>query len=418
MLSFPAAVAAIHGLEKRGWRLGLDRMVEVVRLAGLAGAVGPSAPSFIHVAGTNGKGTTTAFLQSLMVEQGFRTGAFFSPFVYNIRERVQFGREMISEEDFARLTTELLAATESMEGTALEGISEFELKAALGFAYWKEQACDWVALEVGLGGRLDATNVVQSKANIITSIGWDHMAILGNTLEKIAAEKAGILKPGVPVVVGHMDPGPMKVIIECAQEIESPVWRLGHEVLVTADSVETPGAVYRGLKPRLQGSKVRENMALAVAAMEAAGAIKDPARVAVGVELATLPGRYETRMRHGQRFILDGAHNVDSGRVLADSLRADGIEDAILITNMLTGHDPEPFYEALRPFVGRIIVCPIDFPRARTVAETGETLRAMGFETEEASSPLDAILRAQADLGRTVVVSGSFYLVGEIGRVF
>ncbi|MCH7945095.1 MAG: bifunctional folylpolyglutamate synthase/dihydrofolate synthase, partial [Armatimonadetes bacterium] len=186
-LSFDDAVARLGDLRRRGWRLGLDRMQEYVRRLGLQDKLGqPGGPKFIHVAGTNGKGSVVAFLQSMLVEQGFKTGAAYSPYVYDIRERVQLGRKLISKSDFARLAVRLLDVGEDLERTELGGPTEFELKTALGFAYWAEQGAEWVALEVGLGGRLDATNVVDPAASIIVSIGLDHTHILGETLSEIA----------------------------------------------------------------------------------------------------------------------------------------------------------------------------------------------------------------------------------------
>src|SRR6185436_18334668 len=230
-MTYDEALAYIASLAPRGWRLGLDRMQAFVDKIGMQDALGAEGgPQFIHVAGTNGKGSVTAYLQSILVEAGYKTGAFFSPFVYDPRERVQFGRELISKEDLAKLTEELIPIAESFSDTEFGGITEFEFKTALGFLYWKRKQCEWVALEVGLGGRLDATNVVTPKASIIVSIGLDHTNILGHTLAEIAYEKAGIIKPKVPVVVGQMPHEALEVIERAAAEREAPIWRYGKEI--------------------------------------------------------------------------------------------------------------------------------------------------------------------------------------------
>ncbi|HEY0866603.1 MAG TPA: hypothetical protein VGE01_04465, partial [Fimbriimonas sp.] len=220
-MTYPEALAYVSGLEPRGWRLGLDRMQAFIDRAGLSQNVGrppgtdpagkPGA-RFIHVAGTNGKGSVTAFLQSMLVEHGYRTGAFFSPYVVDPRERVQFGRSLISESDFASVVAHLKPIAESFSETEFGGITEFEFKTAVGVEYWRRKRCEWVALEVGLGGRLDATNVVHPACSAIVSIGYDHTQILGDTLEKIAFEKAGIVKPETPLVVGDV-PEPARRVI-------------------------------------------------------------------------------------------------------------------------------------------------------------------------------------------------------------
>ena len=231
-MTYEQALAYIAALEPRGWRLGLDRMQEFVHRAGLDQSIGnPSGPQFIHVAGTNGKGSTTAFLQSILVESGYRTGSFFSPFVVDPRERVQFGRELIGKQELADLTEALIPVADSLTDSEFGGITEFEFKTAIGFQYWKQRHAEWVALEVGLGGRLDATSVVTPCASIIVSIGLDHMHILGDTRAKIAFEKAGVIKPGAPVIVGDLPPDALEVVTEVAQANTAPIWRWGHEVL-------------------------------------------------------------------------------------------------------------------------------------------------------------------------------------------
>jgi dihydrofolate synthase / folylpolyglutamate synthase len=204
-MDYQQAQDYIASLAQRGWRLGLDRMTEFAARADLVGSLGDGdSPKFIHVAGTNGKGSVTAMLQSCLVDQGHRTGAFFSPYVVDPRERIQFGREMISKEDLAAIATKLMPIGESLSETEFGGVTEFEFKTAMGFEYWKQKECDWVALEVGLGGRLDATNIITPASSAIVSISYDHVSILGETLAEIAREKAGVIKPGRPVVVGEM----------------------------------------------------------------------------------------------------------------------------------------------------------------------------------------------------------------------
>ncbi|HRF60128.1 MAG TPA: Mur ligase family protein [Fimbriimonadaceae bacterium] len=465
-MTFQQAIEAISALEKRGWRLGLDRMQAFIAACGLGGAMGerPGSPRYIHIGGTNGKGSVTAFTQSLLIEQGYRAGANFSPFVYDVRERVEIGRDLIRDDEFARLAEKLLLCGTKLEDTEFGGPTEFEMKTALGFACWSAHACEWVALEVGLGGRLDATNVVDPAACAIVSIGWDHMAILGDTLEKIAFEKAGIIKPKRPVVIGPMPTGPEQVIVEQAREKDAPFLAYGREVraFIGPDGyrVETPEGRYDALVPGVPGSMQGVNLAIAIAAAEAAGAVRDPGAIPLGIARAYAPGRFQRHEAHGQTWILDGAHNVSAVPSLVRSLfesslrrRAeqaglppfallapterpayDGLRDPedhdaftvwrgqapklVLISAMLDGHEAAPFYEQLAPLCRVIHVPPIDFHRARLpqaiVEEVGHLFpRAVAHETLD-----DAMAAAIEDAGPedTLLVTGSFYLVGAVGR--
>lgn len=425
-MSYEEAVAYIASLAPRGWRLGLDRMEELVRRAALADSVGSSGgPQFVHVAGTNGKGSVTAYLQSMMVESGYRTGAFYSPFVNDIRERVQFGRRMISKPDLARLTTWLMPIGESFTDTDFGGVTEFEFKSALGFAYWKERLCDWVALEVGLGGRLDATNVVMPRASVIVSIGLDHTAILGDTHALIAHEKAGVIKPGVPVVVGDLVPEALAVARKEAEGREAPLWVYGREVVVEHEhagrhhAVHTPARSHPNLRPGLTGQMQVHNMALAVAAFDAAGAYVDEKAVHKGVRSAFLPGRFERRFLDGCEVVLDGAHNIEAAQVLADTLldQYPG-RRIVLVTGMVAGHDPARFYEPLAPLVVTAHVAPIQFHRALPPGDVALELRDQVAEVETHDSVAGALAAARHDAmgGALIVVTGSFYLVGEATR--
>lgn len=425
-MNYDSVVARISELAPRGWRLGLDRMQRLVEVAGLSGAVAGQKPKYIQVAGTNGKGSTTAFLQSIFLGQGHRTGGFFSPFVYDLRERVQLGGELISKDVFAKLGERLLLVAEQMEGTEFEGVTEFEIKTALGFAAFQEFGCDWVALEVGLGGRLDATSVVTPAAGIITSIGWDHMAILGDTLEKIAFEKAGIIKTAIPTFVGMMDPGPLEVISQVACEHSSPLYRLGYEITDSKKdgqrvlSWEGAEILDDGQTARY-GSKAFENFALATFASIAAGAVHDENVLSNSLDRVSLPGRFEHRTYGAKTIILDGAHNEDATRVLAKSLtRAYPGQKFLFLFSMVQGHDPAKTLTHLVPLARSFDICPIDFHRAQPIEEIDQAI------SELTSVPVRRHLSAPSAMENIlsdpneeiIVITGSFYLIGECGRAF
>ncbi|MCH8980238.1 MAG: bifunctional folylpolyglutamate synthase/dihydrofolate synthase [Armatimonadetes bacterium] len=420
-LSFDDAVARLAAFQNRGWRLGTDRMQEFLNRLGLQDVLGqPGGPQFIHVAGTNGKGSVVAFLQSMLVEQGCRTGAMYSPYVYDVRERVQTGRDLIPKEDFARLTERLLEVGETLEDTEFGGPTEFEMKTALGFMYWAEQNIEWVALEVGLGGRLDATNVVDPAVSVITSIGLDHTQILGETLAEIAQEKAGIIKPGRPVVVGHVHRDALEAIEARAKDVGAPVWVFGREVTWEDGTVRTPGAEYAGLKPGLKGGVQAQNLSLAVAAIELAGAVCDKAAVKTGAEKTSLPGRYEVVDHEGRKFVLDGAHNKDAARFLLSIFQEqEGEKKVKLITGRTLGHATRPFYQAINPILAKAYVAKLDFHRtmdpADVIEEAGEALQGATMH-DSASDALRKCLQ-ETDPGDTILVTGSLYIVGEIGNL-
>jgi dihydrofolate synthase/folylpolyglutamate synthase len=417
-MTYQEALDYISSLAPRGWRLGLDRMEEFARRASLL----PSDQKFIHVAGTNGKGSTTAMIQSALTEQGLRSGSFFSPYVVDPRERVQIGREMISPQLLAEITEYLRPIGESLSETEFGGVTEFEFKTAIGLECWKRAECEYVALEVGLGGRLDATNVITPVSSAIVSIGLDHVQILGNTVEEIAFEKAGILKPGRPGIVGEVSPEVLRVIEARASEVGAPLWRVGFEVRYEVQTsgkvrVTTPQSEIL-LEPSLFGLVQQHNSAVAYAALELAGAVRNPQAVQLGFSTATIPGRYQRISRRDQEWILDGAHNPDSALVLAEMLVQDRKKDLICLTGMLQGHSPEEFYPTLSRFVREFWVVPVDNPRSMTPPALAAILDSMGLKTRTFESTAAAIEAADcAEDTEGYLVSGSFYAVGEIMRL-
>ncbi|MCW5940986.1 MAG: bifunctional folylpolyglutamate synthase/dihydrofolate synthase [Fimbriimonadaceae bacterium] len=427
-MTYEEAVAYLTSLAPRGWRLGLDRMREFARRAGLEDTLGGmSSPRLLHVAGTNGKGSVTAYLQSVLHEAGFLAGGYYSPFVYDVRERIQLGRRLISEEEFASLVAALAPIAASFDGTEFGEVSEFEFKTAMGLRFWKERACDWVALEVGLGGRLDATNIVTPAAGAIVSIGYDHTGILGDTLPQIAAEKAGIAKPGVPLVVGAVSDEAFAPIERIANDVGAPVWRLGREFRFAGVDgkamVETPVGVVDGLVPGIVGVVQSHNAAVAVATLHAAGLAPDEETIRRGIGLARMPGRFEQRRVDRTRVILDGAHNGESARALAETFRSAFMgyppRSVVLLAGMVQGHDPATVLGPLGELADRVHLTPIDFRRTYDVASLSRAFTGSSLPVALHPDAKTALAAALQDAGEegVVLVAGSFYLVGEVGRL-
>ena len=414
-MTYDETLERLNGLEGRGWRLGLDRMRAFIDRAGLTPTL--DGRNYVHVAGTNGKGTTTAFVESILRHQGRRTGAFYSPYVVDYRERIQAEGRLIEPEALVRLFERLLPVGEAMAETEFGGVTKFEMETAMGLAYWQERDCEWVALEVGLGGRYDATNVVLPRATVVVSIGLDHTAILGDTLEAIAAEKAGIVKPGVPVILGELPPEAEATIVRVARERQAPCWRLGHEIVARGTSrsfeVVTPTGRYVSETPRFGGTPP-DNAALAIAACAAAGALPYSTDLSQGVCRAWIPGRDDWRTVEGRKVLFDGAHNPDAARLLARRL---GDRPIRLVSNMVAGHEVAGFYEPFRRTAAAVEVAPIGVPRALAVEDAVARIAALGIPAQGHRSVYKAV-RAALKHEEQVVVTGSNYLVGAALRLF
>lgn len=401
---------------ERGWRLELDRMEELCRRLGVAHG---GSPKFIHVAGTNGKGSVTAYVQNMLAAQGYATGAYYSPYVYDLRERVQIGLDWIEKDMLARLMSLIVEVSDAMVESPFGGPTEFEAKTALGFLAWQEAGCEAVALEVGLGGRLDATNIVDPACSVIVSIGYDHMHILGDTLGAIAREKAGIIKPGKPVVVGDLPDEAWESVAAVAEEKAAPVWKVGRDVVVERDgdswAVTTPAGRAGGLRPGILGSVQPHNMAVAWAAVEAAGLMHDQMAAARGLAETRLPGRFEVHQHGGRTYVLDGAHNPASAQALVASLRQvfPGQEVGFVV-GMLRGHEPGPFLAELAQVAGKCAVVPVNNERRLDPGEVAEAAEPIFGAVE---SFADASSAAEWLGTPVVVVTGSFYLLGDAKKM-
>jgi dihydrofolate synthase/folylpolyglutamate synthase len=299
-----------------------------------------------------------------------------------------------------------------MEDSEFGGVTEFEFKTVMGFEAWRRCNCRAVALEVGLGGRLDATNVVQPAVCGIVSIGLDHTSILGPTEDVIASEKAGIIKPGVPVVMGILSPPARESVLRRAREMNSQVWEVGVDIVIDGDLVTTPVGSVTGVRPSLGGKWQMHNAALAIGMLHAAGIDSDS--LTEGIATAVAPGRFEVRHRAGNVIVLDGAHNGSAGASLVETLRQRfGDTRFTLITNMLVGHQIEDFYSVFDGIVDEVIVAPIFNSRARSTAEVREELGHLFPNARAVNSVAEAF--ALSEKG-PILVTGSNYLVGDAIR--
>src|SRR5260221_4411240 len=303
-MTYAEAIQFLYGLQMFGAKFGLENTFNPAALAG-----NPQKKlRFIHVAGTNGKGSTCAMLESIYRAAGLRVGLFTSPHLVSFRERIQVNRELISENDVVRLVEELRAANKESETTL------FEFATVMALKFFAEQKCDLVIWQAGFGGRLDATTIVTPLASVITNIAFDHQQWLGDTLGKIAFEKAGIIKPGIPVVTATEEPEALAVIEKIAEEKKALL-----KIINSSRFAGTPA-------PPLLGEHQKQNAALALATVEVLQKqiSVSQKQIEIGFQNINWPGRLQLIERPtGQKILLDRAHNVAGVEALCMALRTE-----------------------------------------------------------------------------------------------
>jgi dihydrofolate synthase/folylpolyglutamate synthase len=385
-----------------------------------------SAYPSAHVAGTKGKGSTSAFIASILRAHGRKTGLYVSPHVLDLRERISVNGEWVSEEEFARLTARLKPVVEKVEKEMIP-TTYFEILTALGMMYFAQEKVDCAVFEVGIGGRLDATNVVTPVVSVITTIGFDHMDKLGNTLSAIAGEKCGIVKPGVLVVSAPQLPEPMETIERICGERGSPLRVVGRDIRI-ADSpaglcYETEKGRYEVAKLGIEGIHQRENAACAIAAAEefdGANMIRlDKAAVAEGLASTHLRARFEV-IEGKPVQLLDGAHNRESLRALVDSLKLrDDLRGrrTVVVVGLAADKDLKGCLSILDEVADEFILTRTTNPRAAEPRKLLEVLSEVSTKKSRVVEQIPEAYRAGREAAGPdglVIITGSFYLAGEV----
>ena len=377
----------------------------------LAEALGKPQDAFasILIAGTNGKGSVARMLSAMMPEAGLYT----SPHLLRLNERIRIGDNEISDSDLKQCFESAKAAAEHAAGL-LYPPTYFEIVTAMAFLYFSSRV-HFAVLEVGLGGRLDATNIVRQQVSVITSIGLDHQQFLGSTLQEIAAEKAGIIKGSEPVVVGkdvEYDVVKQRAGSHLIETRELPRVVRGIGGGLFRFDLQTPVRAYHGIQPRLAGRHQVENAIVAVRAAECLGLTETAIRQ--GIENASWPGRLE-RFEGTPPFILDGAHNPHATRALAEFLSEFFPQGVWLIFGVMTDKKSDEMVRSLWPNVRQWILTRPQNARAADPAEMARALPGSVVEVDVRSAIEFA--RRHAPAGTTVVVCGSLYLIGEARAV-
>ena len=411
-----------------GIKLGLDNVESMLISMDQPEKNFPS----IHVAGTNGKGSVSAMLERIFRLNGFKTGLYTSPHLVDVRERIRLNGRMIPEKTFCHLLLDIKKREKKLKktGEVSGSLTFFEILTLCAFNYFSQEAVDLAVLEVGMGGRFDATNVVRPEVSVITSISYDHQQYLGKTIAEIATEKAGVIKRGVPCLAGVRNQTALRVIKKKCLEVGSPVIEVfGKGRKLTYKQIkdgyiftyETPGASYH-FKPSLPGLHQGENAAIALATAEVMQELgyqikKD--RMLEALETVIWPGRLEIISRT-PLVILDGGHNEDGARVISDYIKESVAQPVILVFAIMKDKDVKKVGSRLFPLASRIILTRPSLDRAACPEDIARQLPEFSprfFLEEDVASALRLALTLSE--GKVpVIVVGSLYLVGEAKRFF
>ncbi len=399
-----------------GIKLGLERMLAVLAALGNPHQQVP----IIHVAGTNGKGSVCAYVSSVLTAAGYRTGRYTSPHLVDWTERITIDQEPIAPDAL----TELFGEVERAIAQVGESLTQFEVVTAAAWLHFARQAVDVAVIEVGLGGRLDATNVVDEPiAWAITSIGRDHWQVLGDSLEQIAAEKAGIIKAGRPGVVAPLPAEAQAVVANRAAQLQCPIdWIAPAELIGIPDASGQPWARSGDLTYplALAGAVQLTNSAVAIGLLRqlrsAGWAISDAA-IQAGMAATRWPGRLQWATWQGRSLLVDGAHNADSALVLRAYVDSCPLGPVTWVVGMLTTKDAAAVLNILLRSGDSLLAVPVPDPHSidpATLAEMGAQITDL--DQIATFSDLSPALTAACAGDRAVVLCGSLYLLGQFFR--
>jgi dihydrofolate synthase / folylpolyglutamate synthase len=405
-MTFRQAEEYLLSLELFGMRFGLDRMHRLMTVLGLPQRRFGS----VHVVGTNGKSSTVRFCAAILERHGLRTGSYTSPHLRSFRERIEVGEQPVSETDFAAAVTRAAAAAEMVNRTAEEDdrVTQFEALTAAAYHELARRGVEVAVIEAGLGGRFDATNVIPSKVQVLTSVGIEHTRWLGPTLEDIAEEKLAVVGDHGTLVLGPLDASSRVVARRVAAERHAKL-------------VEVGPAPERGMRLRAPGRFQRGNFTLAAAAAEAfLGRPLDAAAVRSAASATLVRGRAEI-VAHEPLTVYDGAHNPAGAHVMAESLdeMLRGRRPRVAVIGVLEDKDAAGMLTELLPQFDRIVFTRSQNPRSlspATLASLAEKLS--GPPSEIVADPLEAVERARARAGEggAVLATGSIYLIADLVR--
>lgn len=419
----------IHEFNRFGMVLGLDRMEELLRRLG-----NPQDDlKVIHVAGTNGKGSVSKYLEEGLSACGYKMGLYTSPYIETFNERIRYDGADISDEDLEYYGQKVVSAAEAMVADGLDSPTEFEVVTAIAFLYFADRQADITILEVGLGGIGDSTNVVKSPlASVITSISYDHMAQLGSSLAEIAVNKAGIIKTGCPVIANVPQRDAAKIIARKAYAMGSRLYDISGIRAAVSDetpfsqkvSMEIYEKSYSDVEISMVGRHQAENLKTALATLEIlrrSGAVKlDREALYEGLKRARQPGRFEV-ISEDPLVIIDGAHNEAGAQALQETMAQHFAgKKILLVAGILADKEIDSIVKFLTKITDHIIVTEPDNPRKLAAEKLAGHVADFGVAAEAVSDVEAAVHRAKelADDYDVILFAGSLYLIGDVRRLW
>ncbi|TCL62400.1 dihydrofolate synthase/folylpolyglutamate synthase [Hydrogenispora ethanolica] len=425
-MDYQTALNFIQECTKFGIKLGLERIGEILR------RMGHPEERFraIHIAGTNGKGSTAVMYEALLREAGFRVGRFTSPHLSTYRERFVVDGELIGQSELAQLVTELQPVLAAVTADGFGSPTEFEVGTALAMQFFARHKVDLAVIEVGMGGRFDATNIIKPLFSVITHIALDHQQYLGDTLEKIAFEKAGIIKPGIPVVIGRQEPAIERYLMEIAESRRSP-YRTASAVQVRRFTPGEAGTAVEYAHPRLGDLRLQLgligrhqvdnslNVLAGLDFLETAGIATSPELLRSSLAKVRWPSRFERiEAVAPQKFYLDGAHNPDGVAALVETLQALYPGERVTLLIGILNNRPLPELAALFAQVAaNVVTTTVPDPKSADPEELAELFRGLGIASVAEPDPRRALEQVRGSGSGIVVASGSLYLTGLLRSI-
>lgn len=414
-MTYEQTLEYIHSLNRFGIKPGLERITALLKRLG-----NPEQDlKCVHVAGTNGKGSTSTALSNIMKAAGKKTGLFISPFVVDFRERIQINGEYISKEDLSRLAEKIAKIVPAVEKEVEDNITEFEFITALMFCYFKEQKCDVAVLEVGLGGRLDSTNVIKNPlASVITKIALDHVSVLGDTLEKIAFEKCGIIKNNCPVITSSQQNSNAFEVIKKTAETQKAPLNIGNLSLVQNLNVMPFGSgfSYRNInvEVNLPGTHQTENMVTVIETALVLGISVEA--IQKGIAATTFPARLEV-ISKSPLVIIDGAHNENGAEGLANYLDEHNLRP-VTVLGMMADKNCKAVIKLLASRSNAVYTVTVKGnPRAETAENLAEYSKEYCTDVlplKDYANALSVAAQKASELSAPLLICGSLYLASDI----
>lgn len=423
-MDYNEALAYINDKNKYGSRLGLDSVGRLLELLG-----NPHIGlNYIHVAGTNGKGSTSSYLVHTIKEAGYKVGLYTSPYLERFNERIQINGKDIPDETLARITREVKNVADKMVEEGLLHPTTFEIITAVAFVYYKEENVDYVVLEVGLGGRFDSTNIIEkSLASVITTLDYDHIDVLGNTLAEIAYQKAGIIKENGIVISYPQEEEALNVLKEVSKEMNAEFYLAPMENVVIKDegefgstfSYNYKNTILSDLKISMIGEYQIHNATLAITTLLV---LREKGLVDIsneeiyeGIKRTHWKGRLEV-LKRKPTFLIDGAHNVQGINHLAKALKLFKYDKLILGVAMLQDKDYSHMIELLAPMADKIVATEVGIPRKLSAEDLGNEAKKFNDNVYVEKDIEKAIHKAYELAGENdlIIFGGSLYLIGTV----